>query len=277
METLNMEKKGLNKLEDLKNYIIIKPDSNIKGWNVFSSDKKSIGIIDDILVDPNLKEEYYLDIYLHSDIKIKNGSRHFFVPANNIKLNQENEAVYLLNIKTVISLKKIEDIEEDVEKENRQKQLDITSQDDLQSSYDDFYNNKLFDESNLHKSKEKKLYKLKELNNPDIFKNFPDIREWCVLTSDHINVGQIYDLLIDKDSNKVRYLAVRIYEGQIFNTERHILVPVGLAELGIDNDNKIMIKIDSNTFVNYPPYNGEAISDYENLLVESLHNYDNHL
>ncbi len=274
METLKPEKKGFYKIKDIKNYEIAKSDSDITGWNVFSSDNKNIGIIDDILVDPNLQKESYLDIYLHSDIKTKNDSRHIFVLAGKIKLDLENRAVYLLNIETVISLRKTEDSE----KENGQNLQGITSRDDIQSNYDDFYSNKLFDESNFHKSKEKKLYKLKELNNPDIFKNFPDIREWCVLTSDHINIGQISDLLIDKDFNKVRYLDVRVYEGPIFNTERHILVPLDLTKPGIDNnDDKIMIKVNSNTFVNYPPYKGESISDYENLLIESLHNYDDPL
>jgi sporulation protein YlmC with PRC-barrel domain len=270
METLKPEKKGLYKIKDIKNYKIEKSDSDIIGWNVFSSDKKSIGIIDDILVDPDLQKESYLDIYLHSDIKIKNDSRHLFVPAGRIKLDPENQAVYLLNIKTVISLRKTEDSE----KENVQNPQDITSRDYTQSNYDNFYNNKLFDESNFHKSKEKKLYKLKELNSPKIFDNFPDIRQWCVLTSDHIDIGQVYDILIDKEINKVRYLDIKIYEGPIFDTERHILVPVGLAELGVDNDNKIMIKVDSNTFVNYPPYKGQAISDYEDLLINSLNNND---
>lgn len=271
METLNQEKKSLFKLKDLKGYKIVKPDSDIKGWNVFSSDNKSIGIIDEIVADSELEEGYYLDIYLHNNIKINNGSRHLFVPANKVKLDLKNQAVNLPNIKTVIYLSEIEN----GETENGQEQQDKSSQNELaQNNYDNFYNNKLFDESNFHKARDKKLYKLKELNNTGIFENFPDIREWCVTTSDRINIGQVYDLLIDKEFNKVRYLDIKIYEGPRFNTERHILVPIGLAQLGVDNDNKIMIKVDSNTFVNYPPYNGEAISDYENLLMNSINNDD---
>lgn len=268
METLNPEKKGLYKIKDIKNYEIAKSKSDIIGWNVFSSDKKSIGIIDDILVDPDLKKESYLDIYLRSDIEIKNNSRHLFVPAGKIKLDPENQAVYLLNIKTVISLRNTEY----GEKENGQSLHDISAQDNRQRNNDDFYSNTLFDESNFHKSKEKKLYKLKDLNNGEIFDNLPDIRKWSVLTSDQIDIGQVYDILIDKEFNKVRYLDVKIYEGPIFATERHILVPIGLAELGVDNDNKITIKLDSNTFVNYPPYKGQSISDYEDLLMNSLNN-----
>ena len=272
MEILNLEKKGLYKLKDLKNYKIVKPDADVRGWNVLSSDKKSIGIIDDILVNPKLKKVGYLDIYLNNDIKIKNGNRHLFVPVNMIKLDWENETVNLLNIKTITSLRRIEP----EEKEKIKYQPEIMDQDYLSQIGDDnLYNNKLFDESNFHKSKEKKLYKLKELNNAEIFENFPDIRGWCVLTSDYINIGQIDELIIDKEFNKVRYLDVKIYEGPIFNTERHILVPIGLAELGVNNDSKIMIKVDSNSFVNYPPYNGEAISDYENSLLDSFNNEDN--
>lgn len=270
METLNLEKKGLYKLKDLKNYKIA--DSDVRGWNVFSSNKKSIGIIDDMIVDPKLKKVCYFDIYLHDDIKITNGDRHLFAPVNIVKLDINNKYVNLINIIAVVSLRKTEFPANDEINNPREmiKQNVLT-----QISDDDLYNNKLFDESNFHKSIEKKLCRLKEINNAKIFENFPDIRERCVITSDYINVGQIDDLLIDKESNRVRYLDVKIYEGPIFDNERHILVPVGLAELGVNNDNKIMIKIDSNDFVNYPPYNGEKINDYEELLFTSIKNeYD---
>lgn len=271
METLKLENKGLFKLKDLKNYKIAKPDFDVRGWNVFSSDKKSIGRIDDILVNPELKKICYLDIYLHNDIKIKNGSRHLFVPFNMIKLDLKNEWVNLLNIKTITSLRKIEDGEKE---EINQPEM-INQHDFPQFIDDNIYNNNLFDESNFHKSKEKKLYKLKELNDSKIFENFPYILGWCVITSDHINIGQIDELFVDKEFNKVRYLDVKIYEGPIFDIERHILVPVGLAELGVNNDNKVMIKIDSNNFVNYPPYNGESIGDYEKALINySFNNND---
>ncbi len=273
MEALNLERKGLYKLKDLKNYKIVKPDSDVRGWDVFSNDKKNIGIIDEIIVDPKLKKVCYLDIYLHSDIKTKNGNRHLFVPVNTIKFDLIKESVYLTNIKTVISLRKIEPGNEQTGEESGKNHEMMNNNDLSQSSEDSFYNNKLFDESNFHRSKEKKLCRLRELDNPRIFENFPDVRGWHVITSDNINIGQVDDLFIDKEINKLRYLDIKIYEGPIFDVERHILVPVGLAELDEDN-NKILIKIDSNDFVNYPPYNGEEISDYENSLFNSFKNDD---
>lgn len=267
MDSLNLEKKGLYKVKELKNYKILKPYSDVIGWNVFSIDKKSIGIIEDILVNPELKKIRYIDIYLHNNIKIKSGIRHLFVPVDMIKLDLINRAAYSLNLKTILSLRKIEPGENGI----NDSQDDTTNQNDL-PQMDSLYNNKLFDESNFHKSDERKLYKLKELDDSEIFESFPDIRNWCVMTSDKINIGQIDDLLIEKDSHKVRYLSVKIYAGPIFNDERHILLPIGLAELGVNDNNNIIIKIDSNNFVNYPPYNGEAISDYENSLKNSFNN-----
>ena len=272
MEILNLEKNGFYKLKDLKNFKIAKPDSDVRGWNVYSCDKKNIGIIEDILVDPISRRASYLDIYLHHDIKIKNEDRHLFVPVNLIRPDIKTKAVYLKNIKTVISLR----ITEPSDTENQGYQPRMSEQNYLSQIGDDVYNNKLFDEDNFHKIKERKLYRLKELDNSAIFDNFPDIRNWCVITSDSIDIGRIDDILIDKESEKVRYLDVKIYEGPIFDTERHILVPIGLSEL-IVNDNKIKINIDSNDFVNYPPYHGEEINEYENNLFNLLKYDDNSL
>ncbi len=273
METLNLESRGLCKLKDLKNYKIIKPDYDVRGWNVLSSDKKSIGIIDEIIIDPELKKALYLDIYLHSDIKINSKSRHLFAPINMIKFDLKTESVILINIKTVTSLRKTETGNESVKIEGQKNQNEIANPGDLESiNDDDFYDNEFFDESNLYKSKEKKLFKLKELITADTLVNIPDVRDWIVITSDYINIGKVDELLIDKDLNKIRYLDVKIYEGPIFNVERHILIPVGLAELGVNNDNKILIKIDSNEFINYPAYNGETISDYEKSLFNLFKN-----
>jgi sporulation protein YlmC with PRC-barrel domain len=273
MEKLNLEEKGLYKLKDLKNYKIVKPNLDARGWKVFSLDNKDIGIVDEIIIEPKLKRARYLDIYLNSEIKLKNRSRHLFTSVKMVKFNRENKSVNLINIKTAITLKKIENNSEP-EKEFGEKGHEEAKNNRYQSQGNDFYSSELFDESNFFKSKEKKLFRLKELQKSSNFQEVPDFRGRCVITSDFIDIGKVDELLIDNDVNKIRYLDVKIDQGPIFDTERHILIPIGLAELGGDDNNKIQIKIDSNEFINYPPYNGEPISEYENSLFNPFNKND---
>ncbi|MEJ2618288.1 MAG: PRC-barrel domain-containing protein, partial [Ignavibacteriaceae bacterium] len=119
--------------------------------------------------------------------------------------------------------------------------------------------------------KERKLTKLKN-QDTSAPANSPDLRNWSVITSDSIAVGKVRDLFIDTEIGSIQYFSVKIDEGPIFDKERAILVPVGLAVLDMDDDQKVRIKIDINQFVNYPPYKGEPINQYRISLLKFFKN-----
>ena len=251
MENVNLEKEGLYKLDDVKDHKTAEQFSVIKGWKVFSSNNNNIGMVDDIMVNSEINRDVYFDIFLRDDVEIKSGSRHLIVPLNSVGFDAKNESVFLKDIKAITILRKTIRKTNPVVK-NRIKES-IKEQETL---------------------KEKKLLKLKNLDSP-VSLNAPDIRGWIVITSDSIIVGKVNDLFIDTELSSIQYFTVKIDEGPIFDKERHILVPVGLAVLDTNDENKIQIKININEFVNYPPYKGEPIKQYRNSLLEFLKNKNN--
>jgi len=248
LENTNSEKEGLIKLDDIKDYKAAGQFSAVKGWKVFSSNKNDIGIVSDIMVNSEINRAVYFDIFLHENIEIKSGSRHLIVPLTSINVDVKSEAVFLTDIKAITILRKTIRKGNPALKNNLKR--NIEEQETL---------------------KERKLSKLKNLDSSKP-SNSPDIRNWDVITSDKIAVGNVGDLFIDTELGSIQYFTVKIDEGPIFDRERSILVPVGLAVLDMGYDKKIRIKIDINEFVNYPPYKGEPINQYRISLLEFLKN-----
>jgi hypothetical protein len=75
--------------------------------------------------------------------------------------------------------------------------------------------------------------RLKELHASDyeMVKGEPDIRGWKVITIQDQEIGKITDLLFDEVSHRVRYLIIDLDGRRLHLLSRHIIIPVGLAEL----------------------------------------------
>ncbi|MFZ0453282.1 MAG: PRC-barrel domain-containing protein [Ignavibacteriaceae bacterium] len=248
MEDSNIEKEELHKLDDIKDLKTSGQYSYIKGWKVFSSNSHNIGIVTDIMVNSAINRAVYFDISLNEDIEIKSGSRHLTIPLTSVSIDVKNESLFLTDIKAITILRKTIRKNNNGVKNNLKRNL--KEQETL---------------------KERKLSRLKNQES-SVPSNSPDIRNWSVLTSDGIAVGKVGDLFIDTEPGSVQYFTVKIDEGPIFDKERSILVPVGLAVLDMEDDKKIRIKIDINEFVNYPPYKGEPVNQYRSTLLNYFKN-----
>ncbi len=259
MESNELNEKGLYKLKDLKDYEVAKSDPDVRDWNVYSSDKKLIGTVEELIVDPELMKVRYLNVLLNEGISRENENRFMLIPIGAAELDERKEAVYITNIETVTLLKipgySGENITRDYEKNVRR----IIKPDEIISEFDtDFYNNDLFNEEKFYGSRRTRLYKLKEMDTRAVLGNKPDVRGWNVITSDGIEIGRIDELLVDQD-NKVRYLDIQIREGTVFNESSYILVPIGLASLGVNKD-IVVLNMKSTDFANYPTFNGEIVT-----------------
>lgn len=271
MEKRSLEKRGLFRLKDLKDYEVAKSDPDVRGWNVFSGDDKTIGTVDELIVDPELEKVRYLDLHLNKDINRAESDRHLLIPIGYAELDEKRKAVKITTVETVTLLKMPEyeggAISREYEKQVRRS---IKPEEEIPETESEFYNNDLFDENRFYKSRKKRLYELKEIENTGILKNRPDIRGWSVFSSDGEKIGRVYELLIDKEYKKIRYMDILTDSGSVFDTESHILIPIGMASLGLNSD-KILIDADSKDFSNYPVYNGEIVTrEYENSLLHSI-------
>lgn len=120
---------------------------------------------------------------------------------------------------------------------------------------------------------ERKLYRLGELNDYEVADDDPDIRGWDLRGTDGDVIGSIQDLIVDPNIEKVRYLDV-VLDSSLASSEeseRHLLIPIGLARVDEDNDFVTVNGIDRGTLTRMPIFRGGPVTlDYEHSLRESI-------
>jgi sporulation protein YlmC with PRC-barrel domain len=105
-------------------------------------------------------------------------------------------------------------------------------------------------------NKEKVLYYLDELSDYKIDSDYSDIRGWEVVDADNRTIGEVDNLLVNKDAERVVYLDVEVDDSLAAEArkmqdlpanegahgfmneegENHLIIPVGVVSL--DEDNK---------------------------------------
>jgi len=117
------------------------------------------------------------------------------------------------------------------------------------------------------------LYRLTELPDYEVADRDPDVRGWNVLSADKKFIGKVDELIVDLDALKVRYLDVNINKeiNEAGTDNRHLLIPIGAAELDGRDDIVRVNNIETITLLKLPEYNGGTISrEYERNLRSSF-------
>ena len=117
-----------------------------------------------------------------------------------------------------------------------------------------------------------RLVALSELEAYEVDARDPDVRGWDVIGTDGVKVGEVDELIVDRQIKKVRYLVV-VLEPEISAgaEERSVLLPVGLAALDEEDESVLMRHIDAGTLGACPIYRGGRITrDFENALLRCL-------
>src|SRR5699024_10401404 len=101
-------------------------------------------------------------------------------------------------------------------------------------------NNDRNDDRNENRRNDRQ-HRLKELDHSDykIAEDQPDIDGWKILDTSGKKVGKVKDLLFDETALKVRYIVTNLKNGDWFDDDREILIPIGQAQL--DRDNKRVV------------------------------------
>jgi photosynthetic reaction center H subunit len=116
------------------------------------------------------------------------------------------------------------------------------------------------------------LVPLSEMKKFKVADEHRDIRGWRVLTSDGIRLGEIKELIVDRDAMKVRYMDVALNK-DLFEREvdRRVLIPVGLARLMGDDKRVLLENTTTSELLRLPPYApGPITRDYERSLRGAL-------
>lgn len=110
---------------------------------------------------------------------------------------------------------------------------------------------------------------LDELDDFEVADGDPDVRGWEVLAADGRRIGEVDNLLIDTAAMKVRYLDVDLDDELIgdANDDRHILIPIGYAQLDENEDHVTVSALNSTDVGTLPAYTHEPLTrEYETSL-----------
>ncbi len=117
-------------------------------------------------------------------------------------------------------------------------------------------------------NKDKVLYYLEELSDYKVADSDKDVRGWDVNDADGKTIGEVDNLLVNKNTERVVYLDVKVDESIISadykpytskvkdgvhdflneDGENHIIIPIGMATLDLENKIVFTNKINYETF-----------------------------
>ena len=116
------------------------------------------------------------------------------------------------------------------------------------------------------------LRRLCDLTDFEVADGNPDVRGWTVRGNDGQALGTVFELIVDPEVLKVRYLDIELdTRFQIKEYENHILLPIGVASLDADGDNVFVPALNAESVLHYPPYvEIQVTRTYETAMMRAL-------
>jgi len=90
---MTSDDRRLVRLEELKGFGIADGDNDIRGWEVKTADGKTIGKVDELIVDPVERRVRYMDVKVRKDVLGADSDRHVLVPIGTARLNEDGNDV----------------------------------------------------------------------------------------------------------------------------------------------------------------------------------------
>lgn len=107
--TQRIDHPGAVALKELKDYQVAKGDPDVRGWQVYASDGRRIGQVDELLVDTAAMKVRYLDVGLDRDLSAGDGPgepagpvRNVLLPIGSAHLDQAEDRVIVDLLHTLI-------------------------------------------------------------------------------------------------------------------------------------------------------------------------------
>ncbi len=89
----------------------------------------------------------------------------------------------------------------------------------------------------------------------EVAKDQPDIRHWNIADDAGKKIGDVKDLLFDREALKVRYLITNLKDG-FFEENRQILIPIGRARISRENERVYLPTVTHQQLGRLPDYKG---------------------
>lgn len=112
---------------------------------------------------------------------------------------------------------------------------------------------------------------LEELDHSDyeIAEGEPDVQGWHIKDTRGSKIGKVHDLLFNPATRKVRYLIADL-EARVFGVQnRKVLIPIGLAELHLTDDEVYLPAITIAQLAAAPDYIRESFKPEDEITVRN--------
>ena len=141
------------------------------------------------------------------------------------------------------------------------------------------------------KNEERHLYKLDELSDYKVASDDPDVRSWEVRDADNRVIGKVDNLIVNKPAQRVVYLDVEVDKSIIDakhdpygrpahvdirefvnkDGENHVIVPIGMVNLDLENKTVLAQGINHLTFAQTKRFSREnpINRDYEVTVLDT--------
>lgn len=83
----------LFRLKDLKEYKVAKDEPDIRGWEVTGEDQSVLGVVHELIIDPELMKVRYLQVKLDKDLSVSKGDRYVLIPIGRAHLRRDERTV----------------------------------------------------------------------------------------------------------------------------------------------------------------------------------------
>ncbi|WP_052732663.1 PRC-barrel domain-containing protein [Hymenobacter terrenus] len=100
-----METPVLRRLRDLTDFEVADGNPDVRGWTLRGGDGQTLGIVHELIVEPEALKVRYLDVELDSRFQISKYENHILLPIGVASLDTEGDNVFVpaLNAETVLS------------------------------------------------------------------------------------------------------------------------------------------------------------------------------
>jgi sporulation protein YlmC with PRC-barrel domain len=85
-------------LSDTREFKLGKGEPDVRKWNVFGADGERMGVVSDMLVDPDTMKIRYLDVDVAEDLFLLKDDRHVLVPLEEVEVKERGKDVWLRSL-----------------------------------------------------------------------------------------------------------------------------------------------------------------------------------
>jgi hypothetical protein len=90
-----MEPPVLRRLRDLTDFEVADGNPDVRGWVVRGGDGRALGIVHELIVEPDALKVRYLDVELDTGFHINEHDRHILLPIGVASLDTEGDNVFV--------------------------------------------------------------------------------------------------------------------------------------------------------------------------------------